>query len=291
MVSGICHRHEEIDGATIHVAEAGDPAAPASMLFLHGWPESWIAFEAVMGLLQDDLHVVALDLPGIGGSTTPPASGGKRALAQCVHGVVERLGLFGATLVGHDVGGMIAYAFLRRFPDAVSNVVIMNTAIPGIEPWDEVVANPHIWHFAFHAVPELPEMLVSGHEAAYFGYFQRALSAGPQGADARGQLHAQAYARRSALQSGFDWYRGLEQDARDNQDDFGSAIDTPVLYLRGGEEKGIALDRYVDGLRAAGLSEVRGGLVPGSGHFAPEEQPRVLADALLERVPGRHAKA
>ena len=53
-----------------------------------------------------------------------------------------------------------------------------------------------------------------------------------------------------------------------------------MLYLRGEQEKGIALDDYAEGLRASGLVDVRGGLIAASGHFAPEEQPRAVADAL-----------
>ena len=54
-----------------------------------------------------------------------------------------------------------------------------------------------------------------------------------------------------------------------------------MLYLRGAEERGIALGRYVDGLRETGLCDVRGDQVPGSGHFAPEEQPRAVAAAVM----------
>lgn len=277
----IRHRQETVDGLTLHVAEAGDPAAATRLLCLHGWPESWAAFEAVMTLLQDDAHVVAIDLPGIGESVTPPASGDKRAIAGSVRGLIERTGLAGATLVGHDVGGMVAHALLRRHPGVVARAVVMNTAIPGIAPWDDVVANPHIWHFAFHAVPELPETLVAGHEVEYFAWFQQALSARPDGTRARARRHAGAYARASALRAGFDWYRAFEQDARDSREAHGRRVGTPVLYLRGAEERGIALDRYVDGLRESGLADVRGERIPDSGHFAPEEQPRAVAAALM----------
>jgi hypothetical protein len=34
-----------------------------------------------------------------------------------------------------------------------------------------VLANPYIWHFAFHAIPGLPERLVQGNQRAYFDYF------------------------------------------------------------------------------------------------------------------------
>lgn len=277
----IRHRHETIDGVTLHVAESGDPGATIHLLCLHGWPESWAAFEPVMTLLQGEAHVIAIDLPGIGDSVTPPASGAKRAIADCVSALIVRVNLAGVTVVGHDVGGMVAHALLRWHPSVVARAVVMNTAIPGISPWDEVVANPRIWHFAFHAVPELPEMLVAGREAEYFAWFQHALSARLEGARARARLHAPAYARRSALQAGFDWYRAFEQDASDTRGVQGLAVETPVLYLRGAEERGIALDRYVDGLRAAGLRDVSGGQLPGCGHFAPEEQPQAVAAALM----------
>jgi hypothetical protein len=45
-----------------------------------------------------------------------------------------------------------------------------------VAPWDAVERNPHIWHFAFHAVPELPEKLVAGNERAYFDFFYDAIA-------------------------------------------------------------------------------------------------------------------
>ena len=60
---------------------------------MHGWPESSAAFEQIMLLLSDKAHVLAMDLPGIGGSTPAPASGDKRTLARCVRGVIAALGL------------------------------------------------------------------------------------------------------------------------------------------------------------------------------------------------------
>jgi hypothetical protein len=31
-----------------------------------------------------------------------------------------------------------------------------------VAPWEEVKRNPYIWHFAFFAIPELPEKAFSG---------------------------------------------------------------------------------------------------------------------------------
>jgi len=86
----------------------------------------------------------------------------------------------------------------------------MNVAIPGVDPWSEVKRNPHIWHFAFHAVPDLPEQLVRGKESAYFSFFFDAISASPDGVSERArQQYVQAYSRPEALHTGFEWYRAF----------------------------------------------------------------------------------
>jgi pimeloyl-ACP methyl ester carboxylesterase len=106
------HRAVDADGIRIHVVEAGRATNPA-VLFLHGWPESWAAFEDLLPLMADTTHAIAIDLPGIGESPTPPPANDKRTIARCVHGVIGALGLRNVTLVGHDVGGMVAYVSAR----------------------------------------------------------------------------------------------------------------------------------------------------------------------------------
>ena len=280
------HRQLDVDGLSIHVAEAGTAGQPAAFL-LHGWPQSWSAFERVMARLATGAHVIAMDLPGVGDSKTSPPWSDKRTLATYVHGVIDQLSLNDVTLVGHDIGGMIVYAYLRASLGRVTRAVIMNTAIPGVDPWPEVKRNPHIWHFAFHAVPALPELLVAGHQAAYFDFFYDSLAASPQGVseEAR-ETYVDAYARTHALRAGFDWYRAFEQDEQDNAAASGKPNDTPLLYLRGERDPGLGLERYVGGLQAAGMTNVRGGVIEGSGHFAPDEQPERVAAAVREFMEG-----
>jgi len=278
------HRQIEIEGLSIHAVEGGGSGRPA-VLFLHGWPESWAAFEQILLGLAPDRHVVAVDLPGIGDSRNPPPSGDKRTLAKAVRGVIEALGLHDVTLVGHDVGGMIAYACLRICPDALRRAVIMNVAIPAVAPWSEVKGNPHIWHFAFHAIPGLPEKLVAGRQAPYFDYFFETIAARPDAVSPNARkTYAEAYSRPEALRCGFEWYRAFAQDEKDNQRDHGRPVELPVLYLRGEKDPGLELDRYADGLRQAGLRDVTGRIIAGSGHFAPDEQPEAVVAALRDFI-------
>jgi pimeloyl-ACP methyl ester carboxylesterase len=273
----------EVEGIEIHAVEGGANDSPA-VLFLHGWPEDWTAFERIMAPLAERARVVAIDLPGIGGSIVPPSANDKRTLARYVRGVIQVLGLRDATLVGHDVGGMIAYAYLRAYPGELARAVIMNTAIPGVAPWDDVKSNPHIWHFAFHAVPELPETLVAGREAAYFDFFYDAIAGRPGAvAVSAREAYVEAYSRFEALHTGFEWYRAFPKDEGDNGAATGEHITTPVLYLRGERERG-DMEEYLRGLRDAGVRDISGAVVAGSGHFAPNENPDAVVALLRDFI-------
>jgi pimeloyl-ACP methyl ester carboxylesterase len=269
---GFRHRHVAAADSLLHVVEAGDPDG-LPFLFLHGWPESWWSWRQVMTLAGRQARAVAIDLPGVGESSGTATDGSKRQLAAVVHDLVATMGLDGATLVGQDVGGMVAYAYLRAYPD-VARVVIMDVVVPGVDPWEEVLRNPYLWHFAMHMIPALPERLVQGRQEDYFGYFYDVLSHDERriGAEARA-AYAKAYASDSALTAGFNWYRTLYQDAADNrQAAAGPPAGTPVLYLRGEHETG-DIDAYVRGLRAVGVTHVEQALVPDAGHFTQEEAP------------------
>lgn len=277
-------RHRQITlGATeLHVVEAGDEAAPP-VLFLHGWPQNWRAWRDVMTLAAGSARAIAVDLPGVGGSAGDPTDGTKRALAEVVRRLVTELDIPDVTLVGQDAGGMITYAYLCAYPD-LARAVIMNVVIPGLDPWERVLANPYLWHFAFHAIEGLPESLVDGQQRAYFDYFYDILAADPASitGEAREEYVA-AYESRAALTAGFSWYRAFPRDAADNTADNTAAAppDTPLLYVRGEHERG-DIAAYEAGFRAAGLGDVRCAKIPGSGHFAQEESPaetwRVIAD-------------
>lgn len=275
------HRTITVSGADIHVVEGGPTDAAHTLFFLHGWPADWSSFARVMSLAADGHRVVAIDLPGIGGSTTRIVSGEKSLIARYVLGVIDALGLRAPTLVGHDAGGMVAYAALRLFGERLSSAVILSTVIPGLDPWEDVRRNPYIWHWGFHAVPELPELLVQDKQADYFGFFYRTIAARPEAISETSRArYAQAYSTRSALQSSFDWFRAFPKDSEENRRPR-APTSTPLLYLRGEREPaGIPVERYVAGFRDAGVQRVSSAIIPESGHFTPEERP----DEVWERI-------
>ena len=274
------HIQVTVNDYSVHVVEAGNNNQPV-ILFLHGYPENWLAFESIMELLKDDFHVMAIDLPGIGKSASISGSD-KKTIAQFVNSLIQQLHADKLVLIGHDVGGMIVFAMLKYFPQHLSKVVIMNTAVPGVAPWEEVKRNPHIWHFAFYAVPSLPEVLTYGKQRMLFDYFYDTLSADKKAiSEAKRNAYARAYKTQESLKTSFDWYRAFPQDEKDNADK--KAVDIPVLYIRGERDPG-NMDDYVKGFQNSGIQNITAKLIPGSGHFSAEEQPVLVAGIIKDFV-------
>jgi pimeloyl-ACP methyl ester carboxylesterase len=285
----IRHRQVTAGDASIHLAEAGPEEGPA-YLFVHGWPESWRTWQDLMVLAGRTSRMLAIDLPGIGGSRPVTPNGSKLAVAHVLRHLIQALDLADAdlTLVGHDIGGMVVYAYLREFAD-LPRAVIMDVPVPGVDPWDDFIRQPFLWHFALHAVPGLPERLTAGRQEAYFGYFYDLLSAHPgiPSASSRAE-QAQAYAAPGAMSAGFGWYRAFAADVEENmRASRGAPAATPLLYLRGSAERGGAIGPYADGFRRAGVTHVESAVIEGSGHFPQEEATAPTWDAISSFAKGR----
>ena len=272
-------RHIEHEGLTLGALHAGDASRPA-LLLLHGWPQSSRVYDRVIDDLAQDHFVLAFDLPGIGESRGAPPSSEKTALAGLLLGAAEGAGARSPVVVGFDVGGMIAYAAARDHGRRIAGAIVMNTVIPGLDPWAQLLADPRIWHFAFHAIPALPETLVQGHQRPYFDFFVNALAGRREAVcDEYREAFARAYERDESLKAGFDWYRSMAADARHNHErrDF----DTPILYLRGDADRRTP-DAYVEGMKAMGAKRVASGVLQGSGEFSPLEVPDAFVGSVRE---------
>jgi pimeloyl-ACP methyl ester carboxylesterase len=287
----IKHSHLKVPGGTVHVVENGREQ-DAPILFIHGWPQDWSSWTRILELAGQGHRAIAVDLPGIGESEAERAPERTWDIAQWLHAVVDALDLKRVLVVGHDIGGMAAFSYLSRYSGELAGAVIMDVVIPGLPPWEEVRRNPSIWHWSFHAVPDLPETLVRGKEHDYFDFFYDAISAHPERitGDARNR-YVRAYSNPAALGTGFNWFRAFAQNAKDNREMAAEipTIATPVLLIRGSKEGPI--EAYVNGLRSAGYVAVESAVIPDCGHFAPEEQPELVwhhieqfADAIPRRA-------
>jgi pimeloyl-ACP methyl ester carboxylesterase len=271
---------------TLSANIAGSIDRPA-MCLLHGWPQTHAIYDGVLDELARDFHVLAFDLPAIGNSRGMPVAADKSTLADVMLSACEAAGARSPVMAGVDIGGMIAFAAARDHGARIKAAIVMNTVIPGIEPWSKVVADPRVWHFAFHNVPRLPELLVQGHQREYFDFFTDVLAGDPKRiSSSLRDAFARAYSRPESLQAGFDWYRALEIDAKRNG--ARETISTPLLYLRGDADPR-SIDDYVAGFEAAGVQHLQSAVVEDSGELLMLEAPERFIQ-LVREFALRHAE-
>lgn len=272
-------RSFKLGNTELSALTAGSSINP-TVILVHGWPLTSAIWQPVLDRLGENRFVLAFDLPGIGGSSTLDVPVLKTEIAGLLLDVAEVAGARDITVAGVDVGGMVAFSAARDHGHRVARSIIMNTVIPGVEPWSKVLSNPQVWHFAFHQVPELPELLVAGHERTYFNFFLDMLSGAKEkiSTDMRASF-ANAYASPSSLKTGFDWYRSMSEDAKINSER--SLIDTPILYVRGDADPS-PIEAYLEGLRAAGARNVTGKVIADSGEIVSLEQPDELIKTIIE---------
>src|SRR6266404_3445954 len=115
-----------IGGVRIHYQEAGDESAPPIIL-IHGFISSNLVWnEVILPLAQKGFRVIAPDLPGYGYSDKP--ADGRYTIdsqAYAVSGLMDRLGIESATIVGASYGGAVAATMALDYPERVANLVLV----------------------------------------------------------------------------------------------------------------------------------------------------------------------
>jgi pimeloyl-ACP methyl ester carboxylesterase len=195
---------------------------------------------------------------------------------------VQLLKLERVYLVGHDLGGIVAYAFARLYPEETRGVMILDVPLPGIEPWEDVEADPLLWHINFHQTPDLPEQLIAGRQAVYFRHFWSLGTVNGDGiSDDDAAHYASAYAAPEQLRAGFEMYRALPANEEFNAAQR-SAIEVPLVLAGGDQGFGPLLPDIAEALQTHGWTNVTVEVIEKSGHYVADEQPEAVA-ALIER--------
>lgn len=281
-----------VSGVRLHYVEGGTDAKGDPILLIPGWPQSWYAWRLVMPELVAAGHrVVALDLRGMGDSDHPMDGYDSKTIAADIHAFVEARGLArGGRLhvVGHDVGAWMAYAHAADWPKDALTLTVMEAALPGITPpapagiaSDE--GNMRSWHFAFNRLPDLPEMLVQGHERAYLAWLfaQKSVKRHVFTPDALDE-YTRVFSQPGGARAAFSCYRAAfsEIGLQHNRLRAQTRLSVPVLAVGGQYSVG---EGMLNTMKLV-ASDVRGLTIPGAGHFVLEESPSEVAQAVLKFV-------
>ncbi len=284
---------EEIQTAETSIFVRSDGSGPP-LLLLHGFPQTHLMWRKVAPLLARHFTVVCADLRGYGRSGCPistpdHAPYAKRAMAQDMVTVMERLGFRRFSVAGHDRGGRVAYRLTLDHPDRVEQVAVLDV-VPTETAWERADARFALafWPWSLLAQPEpLPEhILAAAAEAVIedaFGGWGSPPAVFPREVRAayiealRDPRHAHAICEEYRAAATID--RKHDQEDRAT----GRRIGCPLLALWSAQ--GPLAAWYVEESGPIALwrtwsEDVQGHALNG-GHFFPEEVPEDTAAALI----------
>ncbi|KAJ0107230.1 hypothetical protein J7T55_007600 [Diaporthe amygdali] len=188
-------------------------------------------------------------------------------------------------LVGHDIGGMIAWAIAARHPDRLQTVNWGECPLPGTSIHQEDRTDRAIdqFHFIFHCVRDLPEALIAGHEEIYLSHFFNKLTfnmeaIGPEDLD----HYVRSYSQPGAMRCALEVYRAFLEDAEENKEWIRShgKCKVPAIGMSG--EKSAHCEqarRMLAEVHEDGTYEVA--TVSDAGHYLAEENPQGFVDKTL----------
>jgi pimeloyl-ACP methyl ester carboxylesterase len=276
----LTHGKPNVNGVEIHYAIGG---TGEPVFLLHGVPKTMSYWRHVVPLLTPHYTVIAVDNRGFGGSQRPLTGYDTATMAGDIAELATHLGFERFRVAGEDWGAAIGYAVAAFHRPRVQQLVFQETLLPGLPAGE---SDPSLapddgrtgWHFSFLSLPNVPELLLAGRERPFWTYFARRQMWDPS-ALTEGDIDEMV---RSVEQPGgtraiLEMYRARQIDAEQNRPHYADPISCPVLAVGAQAYLGDQVSRQL----AQVASDVRGAVIPESGHNIALENPAALAQAYL----------
>lgn len=104
-----------------------DEGEGAPLLFVHGFPLSRGTWSKQVEAFKTSYRVIAPDLRGLGESEATAGAVPMSRFAEDLYALLQHLGAGPVILVGHSMGGYVALAFAKAYPQALRGLVLVGT--------------------------------------------------------------------------------------------------------------------------------------------------------------------
>lgn len=258
------------------------------LLMVHGFPRTSLMWRHMAPQFASDHTVICVDLRGYGRSGVPASAEdhypySKRAMANELVAVMDKLGFPKFDLVGHDRGGRVSYRLALDHPEQVQRLAVFDV-VPISEGWGHADARFAMTYWPWILLSQkapLPEKYLLGAPGAVF---DNPFGQGSFGPEVRAE-YTETYRDPARVHAICEEYRAaatldIEHDKKDRE--ASRRITCPMLHLwaTGGpldtfyEQDGGAL-----GIWRKWADNVQGQAMKG-GHFFPEENPAETTEIL-----------
>jgi pimeloyl-ACP methyl ester carboxylesterase len=307
-------RFVETNGVQLQVTEAGDRGAPVVVL-AHGFPElaySWR--HQIPALAEAGYRVLAPDQRGYGGSSKPAAVDAYTVveLSADIVGLLDDVGAERAVIVGHDFGGVVAWAAPLLHPDRFAGVAglsvppVPRPRVPTTQAFRKVFGDNFFYILYFQepgpadaelnrdpatTLRKLMGSLSTTDEVAAL----RMLQPGSQGFIDRipepgglpdwisqGEFdHYVAEFAKTGFTAPLNWYRCFDRNWELTATTPAATIAVPSLFIGGAADPTLAYTPR-HRVREVISGDYREVMIEGAGHWLQQERPDEVNEALLD---------
>ncbi len=279
------NKYTTVNGVQIHYVEGG---SGKPLICLPGWPQTWYSLRPVALQLAEHYRVIILDLRGMGSSGKPASGYDKKTMATDVHHLITELGLDNISLLGHDIGGMVAMSFAFNFPETTEKLVVLDGShpteglyqmplIPQPGTFGEKMDGnmPFAWWMGFNQVKGLPEQLLEGrYKILQEWLFDYVMIDQSKMSELERAVYAEAYNDRESIRASNAWYQTFDKDIEDAGTY--NKLMMPVLGI--GSYISYNYMNYGLPMVAENVEIIS---IPDSGHYLFEEQPEKVLAVIL----------
>ena len=279
-------RSIETNGVTLAVDDRGDGDP---VVLLHGFPELAYSWRHQVPALYDaGFRVISFDQRGYGSSEKPEtvAEYGLEYLVGDVIGVLDRLGIDEAAVVGHDWGSIVAWTAAVTQPDRITRVVSLNVPYRGAcfgFPTTQVLADQLADRFGYVLMFQQEGAAEAGFAADPEGWLMAFYAGGARGrsymTDEEFTTYAEAF-KRGGISGPVNWYRNIDANAAALGPMIDATISQPTLMIAADNDPVLPLsltegmDRWIPDLDVV--------VIEDSGHWTQQEQPEAVNVALID---------
>jgi len=272
------------NGVSLFVAEGG---AGQPVVLLHGYPQSGEVWRSVARRLAKRYRVIVVDLRGMGLSQIPKGGFDLTNVAEDVHQLVQREGFKHVMVAGHDWGGAVGAVYALRYRHEVTKLAFLESALAGAgfeKLWTFSERNDNFTFIPFllmgqgDSQDDTTGALIRRHESAFLKHLWRGFVGDPRKTPFSGWSPYVAAMKRPGLSvSSASYYRSAYKSADEVKLLVRDKLDIPVLAIAGQKAIGV---HHLAFVQAFAANIRRNMILPGAGHFLPEECPGEVGAAL-----------
>ncbi|MDN3586228.1 alpha/beta hydrolase [Pedobacter aquatilis] len=281
---GFSNHYVQVNGVRLHYIDGGFGEV---IICLPGWPQTWYSYRNIAIEFSKTHRVIVVDIRGMGTSGKPERGYDKKTMAEDINQLIRLLDLKKVTIIGHDIGGMVAMSLAFNHPEVVGKLIIAD----GLHPTEGILqmpllpapgsfgekmdANmPYAWWMGFNQVKGLPEKILEGRFRFLIDYvFDYVMIDETKMSEKERMIYAEAYDEAESIRASNAWYQAFGQDIEDSKNY--PQLQMPVLGIGSNVSS-----RFMEMAMPYVCQNSYLVALANGGHYMFEETPEQVVDAI-----------